>query len=234
MRCDVLELRQYSLHPGRRDELIELFDREFVESQEAHGMDVIGQFRDVERPDRFVWLRGYDDMATRGDALAGFYTGAVWAAHGAAANSTMVDFDDVLLLRPTASGAFAEIPKRAPVGAVGDGPGLVTATIHPLETGTSSDADACFTEWAASAREGVDARVVASFVTDPRENNFPTLPVREGDTVLVWFTTQPSGVAADLDRVARQVGDALGRLQAGEPETLRLVPTARSRLNGVA
>jgi hypothetical protein len=33
----VAELRQYTLHGGRRDELIALFDREFVESQEAAG-----------------------------------------------------------------------------------------------------------------------------------------------------------------------------------------------------
>ena len=31
----VLELRQYTLHPGRRDELVALFEREFVEPQEA-------------------------------------------------------------------------------------------------------------------------------------------------------------------------------------------------------
>jgi hypothetical protein len=28
----ITELRRYTLHPGRRDELIELFDREFVET----------------------------------------------------------------------------------------------------------------------------------------------------------------------------------------------------------
>jgi len=30
--CSVLELRQYTLHPRRRDELIEIFEREFIES----------------------------------------------------------------------------------------------------------------------------------------------------------------------------------------------------------
>ena len=49
--CSVIELRQYMLHPGQRDALIELFDREFVETQEAVGMRVIGQFRDLGRPD---------------------------------------------------------------------------------------------------------------------------------------------------------------------------------------
>jgi len=30
----------------------------FVETQEATGMRVIGQFRDLGDPNRFVWLRG--------------------------------------------------------------------------------------------------------------------------------------------------------------------------------
>jgi hypothetical protein len=54
----VIELRQYRLRGGQRDLLIELFDREFVESQEAVGMKVIGQFRVIDDPDRFIWLRG--------------------------------------------------------------------------------------------------------------------------------------------------------------------------------
>ena len=46
--CPIVELRQYTLHPGQRDVLIDLFDREFVESQEALGMKIIGQFRESQ------------------------------------------------------------------------------------------------------------------------------------------------------------------------------------------
>ena len=57
----IVELRQYTLHPGKRDTLIELFDREFVETQEAVGIQVIGQFRNLDDPDQFVWLRGLNE-----------------------------------------------------------------------------------------------------------------------------------------------------------------------------
>src|SRR5467141_3063457 len=100
--CSIVELRQYTLHPGKRDALIDLFDREFVETQEAFGMKVIGQFRNVEDPDRFVWLRGFRDMASRAKALQNFYGGPLWKAHREAANATMVDSDNVLLLCPAA------------------------------------------------------------------------------------------------------------------------------------
>ncbi|HET7865773.1 MAG TPA: hypothetical protein VFL86_15325 [Burkholderiaceae bacterium] len=55
--CHVVELRQYTLHAGQRDVLIDLFDREFVETQEAVGMTVMGQFRDLDDADRFSPLR---------------------------------------------------------------------------------------------------------------------------------------------------------------------------------
>jgi quinol monooxygenase YgiN len=101
---NVVELRQYTLHPGQRDVLIELFDREFLETQEAVGMRVFGQFRDAADPDRFVWVRGFDNMESRLQALTAFYKGPAWKANSAAANATMIDSDNVLLLRPKGSG----------------------------------------------------------------------------------------------------------------------------------
>ncbi|MEV6624610.1 NIPSNAP family protein [Amycolatopsis sp. NPDC051106] len=106
----VLELRRYTLHPGRRDELISLFEREFVEPQEALGAHLFGLFRVPSSPDQFVWLRGFRSLATRADALSGFYSGPVWKAHRDAANATMVDSDDVHLLRPVRRGLASPPP----------------------------------------------------------------------------------------------------------------------------
>src|SRR5258707_11972609 len=75
--CPIVELRQYTLHPEKRDALIDLFEREFIETQEAVGIQVIGQFRDVDDPNRFVWLRGFRDMASRAKALQDFYGGGL-------------------------------------------------------------------------------------------------------------------------------------------------------------
>ena len=108
--CPVVELRQYTLKPGMRDVLIDLFEQEFIESQEATGMIVvIGQFRDMDNPDRFVWLRGFADMPRRARALQEFYGGPVWKAHREAANATMIDSDNVLLLRPVSPEAGFEV-----------------------------------------------------------------------------------------------------------------------------
>ena len=98
--CAVVDLRQYTLHPGQRDALIDLFDAQFVEGQEQTGMHIVGQFRDLDDPDRFVWIRGFPDLPARAKALNGFYYGPVWRAHAAAANTTMIDSDNALLLKP--------------------------------------------------------------------------------------------------------------------------------------
>ena len=52
----VIELRQHTLHPGRWDDLIALFEREFVETQETEGIALIGQFVDLDDPDRVLRL----------------------------------------------------------------------------------------------------------------------------------------------------------------------------------
>ncbi|PRY57365.1 NIPSNAP family protein [Glycomyces artemisiae] len=165
--CHVYELRQYTLHPGRRDELVELFEREFIEPQEAAGMRIVGQFRDLDRPDHLVWVRGFRDMETRAAALAAFYGGPVWKAHRDAANATMLDSDDVLLLRPAYPGAGFPAPGGAEAG-------RFTAAVHRNEPGL---ADRC--------RRRIGP--LACLETEPAENTFPALPVRTGEDVLVWF-----------------------------------------------
>src|SRR5207342_3098936 len=130
--CKVLELRQYTLRPGQRDTLIALFEREFVETQEAAGMTLLGQFRDLDAPDRFVWLRGFADMPARAMALAAFYGGPAWQAHREAANATMLDSDNLLLLRPAYadSGFAADATPRPARDASAPRAGLVAATLH--------------------------------------------------------------------------------------------------------
>src|SRR5262245_57858858 len=132
--CAVVELRQYTLKPQQRDVLIKLFDHEFVESQEALGITVIGQFRDRGNADRFVWLRGFPDMVSRQESLAAFYDGPVWAAHRTEANNTMIDSDNVLLLKPARPELAFRLDQN-PAGATAgerDGPATVLAAIYEM------------------------------------------------------------------------------------------------------
>lgn len=237
--CAVVELRTYTLHPGQRDILIALFDREFVESQEAQGMRVLGQFRDGARPDRFVWLRGFADMQARHAALQAFYGGPVWAAHRDAANATMVDSDNVRLLRPAWPGAttgLAQRPRPAAGTAAAQqaGVGVVDATVFPLRAPSSAELLAFCRERMAPALQRGGARQLAWYCTESAPNTFTRLPVREGEQVLVGLAVFDD--AADLQAFAdsgawtEQVAGELAQWLAGPAQAHRLQPTGRSAL----
>lgn len=239
--CPILELRQYTLHPGMRAVLIELFEREFIESQEALGMTLVGQFRDLDNPDRFVWLRGFADMTTRARALQEFYGGPVWKAHREAANETMIDSDNVLLLRPArpASGFSLANAERQSSGARENQRGMIVATICHLKDDASGDEFSdLFEHGIRSELSEAGATVLASFVTEKHPNTFPALPVRETANVFVWFSSFADEIACQLHTAAlarspvwKKIAGDLTRRLKGEPELLRLLPTPRSRLH---
>ncbi|MDR0184468.1 NIPSNAP family protein [Lysobacter arvi] len=236
---NVIELRQYTMRPARRDELIELFEREFIESQEAVGMHVIGQFRDLDAPDRFVWLRGFADMAVRAEALTGFYGGPTWKRHREAANATMIDSDDVLLLRPARTGAgFAPPSKPRDPHDAGSSRGLIEAGICLLDAPAEDGFLARFERDLAPRLHAAGAELIGLYVTEPSANTFPRLPVREGEPVLVWFARfddvhahhrYEAALLAD-DAWREAVAQSLLHGLTQPPQRLRLSPTARSEL----
>jgi hypothetical protein len=164
----VVELRQYTLHSGARRRLIQLFEREFIEPQEAAGLQVLGIFTDAADPDRFVWLRGFAGMAERRRGLEAFYGGPVWQRHRDEANATMIDSDNVLLLRP-----LAPWPTASEAG-------TWHALICPLKAPAGVGLRAALHE-----QPGIWLE------TEPAQNDFPRLPVRPGSWVLGLAATPP-------------------------------------------
>ena len=235
----VLELRQYTLHAGQRDVLIDLFEREFVESQEAVGMDLVGTFRDLDRPDHFVWIRSFPDMASRAKSLQAFYFGPVWQAHRETANATMADSDNVLLLRPAGSGAgFAQpLMPRAPVGATARPDARVLATIYSFDAPVDGAFRRFFDHELTPALAEAGLAPIARLETEPVENTFPRLPVRAGEHVFVWFARFDSADALRAAEAQLAASPRWAALKAefektlkSPPERLVLEPTARSRL----
>jgi hypothetical protein len=238
--CPIVELRQYTLHPGKRDVLIDLFDREFVESQEALGKKIIGQFRDLDNPNRFVWLRGFRDMPSRAQALKDFYGGPVWKAHREVANATMIDSDNVLLLHPATptSGFWFGNKKRPRVGSNEARSELIMATIYYFDAPVEPAFVEFFEKTMKPAVIGSGAAVLSYFVTEHSENTFPALPVREGENVFVWFARFDDPAAYERhiaaltqspswrDEISRELSRGLKRA----PEILKLSPTTRSLL----
>ncbi|MEU8204136.1 NIPSNAP family protein [Streptosporangium sp. NPDC049046] len=233
-RYPIVELRQYTLHEGERDVLIDLFEREFVEPQEATGMTVIGQFRDLDAPDRFVWLRGFPDMERRAEALRSFYGGPVWKANRDRANATMIDSDDVLLLRTREDFPAAA---RPPLGDATPTSIVVATLCHRDRPFDDAFAD-FFDHFVRPVLTETGARPLACLRTEYAENTFPALPIRIGENVFVWFSrfAGPDDLADHQERLAGsrtwrdRVLPELSETLTGAPRRLRLAPTARSSL----
>jgi hypothetical protein len=195
-------------------------------------MRVIGQFRDLDRPDRFVWLRGFADMPSRAAGLSAFYGGPVWAAHRDAANATMIDSDDVLLLRPAWPGAELVTGERAANGATAPAPGEVQALILQLrEPAPAALIERCRQQLAPMLRAS-GALQQGWYVTEPSANNFPRLPVREGEQVLVCLALFGAAPGTEAHDGWQRVEDGLSRWPVAGRELMRLAPTARSALHG--
>lgn len=210
-----------------------MFERLFLDAQEIGGAHVAATFRDLDHPDRWVWIRCFESMETRRPALSAFYNSALWLKHRNACNATIKDSDNVLLLKPREGSILRE--RRAPIGA-----NAIPRSIFSLDIYFPEDATrfaAAFSRHAAPALRAIGAAPDATFVTEPAENNYKRLPVRTGETVFVTLTRFASqaaqaraaaSLAASSDWIKAQ--RALEKHNARPSEHRRLQPTPRSSL----
>lgn len=219
---DILELRRYVTHPLKRDVLIDLFEWHFIESQEACGMAPVGHFRNLNDPDSFVWLRTFRDLESRPKALEDFYfKSAAWREHRAAANATMIDSDNVLLLRNARPTSGIDVrgltrPRTGEHPAAADS--FVGVAVQMLGGTEFQAAVATFEETILPAINEFADRV-GYYVTEPSPNNFPQLPVRESEFALV---------AVGSCRDASTLAQWQRAFPPGPWEVLRLQPARRS------
>jgi len=214
----VIELRRYLLKPGMRDQLISLFEREFIETQEACGMVPIGHYRDLDDPNTFVWLRGFENMKRRREALEAFYLHSeAWLSNRDTANATMLDSDDVLLLRNARPESGFDLRDLIRDNGTTHSEHVVAASIRMLDApATEHFVETLEERLLPQLRR--HAERVAYFVTDESLNDFPRLPVREGEWAVVIVGTCPNSAALE----------EWSFIMSHPWETLRLAPAARS------
>ncbi|WP_157994293.1 NIPSNAP family protein [Peristeroidobacter agariperforans] len=232
----VLELRQYKIVAGKRDEMIAVFDGKLIEGQEEVGMRLLGQFRDRDDPNRFTWMREFSNMDARGAALTHFYTGPVWKAHRGEANPLLEDNDNVLLLKPATAELALQVPPASERAKAGDAPkpaSTIVVTIYYLWKDPSEGFTRFFAEKLKPELTAAGVPVLGGYITEATPNNFPALPVRQHEKVFVWFTRTQDAASYD-QMLAKLQGSAVGRelkdYQERAAQVLRLAPTSRSLL----
>ncbi|TCU29223.1 NIPSNAP protein [Rhizobium azibense] len=235
---NVFELRQYRLHPGARETLITVFDREFLETQEEADIRVVAQFRDLDDTDSFVWLRSFADMEARREALGRFYNGPTWARHRDAANGTMVNSDNVLLLRPASFDPTFQLPatERPRSGSTLESTALFLCSIYYAAPGKEEAFSAFFENELRLPLLESGATIPATFLSEHSANTFPRLPIREGESVFValYRFATPQAYATHLGALAASrkwtetIQPQIMQRTWRETEVLRLSPTSRS------
>jgi hypothetical protein len=228
---ELVELRHYLVKADRRDAFVALFDREFTEPQEACGMVPVGHFRDRDDPRGFVWFRGFAHANQRERALTAFYRESqAWKEHRSAANDALLDNDDVLLLRDARPGSGFDLAHcTRPAGTQVRAPSTVAIAVLML---ASAADDAFITAFEADVLPQLaeHASGTAYFVTDSRTNDFPALPVRDGEFAFVVTGVCPNDVALQTwsDVFAPETLPPAMDTLVLRSEVMRLEPAPRS------
>jgi hypothetical protein len=235
----LIELRNYLLAPGKTGAFIRYFEEHFLQSQRDQGMYPIGQFELTGEPDRFVWIRVFENMRTRLRGLTGFYGGPFWQARRDEANAMILEHHDVHLLRPLVpvsaltDGRSPEDAASAPPGSVPDDTGLVVADFYRGPPTALASTVELFEQQVQPALVEQGHPVLGHFVAELAPNDYPRLPVAQDPGLLVVMSAYRD---PEHCRTARRHWDARGPISepslrsrlTADVATLHLRPTARS------
>ena len=184
----VLELRNYVLKPGRREDFTRLFEEDLVQPQRAlHGYP-LGQYRVKGNDDNFCWFRGFASMQTRSSFLPSFYHGSTWKQYRSEANAMIINNDNVHLLRPIVLQHDSLVP------AIGIDrsllyPGNKIAVVDFYTSNTKLDQLLkTFSKSYLAILDQCGIHSYSLWISELEVNDFPQLPVFQDKNLLVAIT----------------------------------------------
>jgi hypothetical protein len=103
----VIEVRIYTIHQGKREEFVKLYDEVLLPAQRQFGLEVLGQFSSLDDDQTFVWLRRFDSQQGRQRKWDEFYGSDRWRNQlRPRVNPLMQDTSNVLTVQPTPGSAI--------------------------------------------------------------------------------------------------------------------------------
>lgn len=226
----VVELGRYTVVPGEAANFARYFESVSPEAFQQLGGLVYGHFLERDAPQRFTWLRAFRDMDARAVFKATFYHGPLWKEHREALNRRLLDWHDVLMLRPlTPAHAVPILPAVDPLEEPQGAQGRVEAEIFAVAPQRVGE----FAELAAPrlAHRDAGARPAGLLATLDEPNNFPQHPVRTDGPFVVSLTLVRDEAAGERFAGERPaLSAAASACLRGETERVTLLPAHRSRL----
>jgi NIPSNAP protein len=230
----VIEFRRYTIKEGEREHFARYFESFFPEAFQQIGAIAFGQFFERANPTRFTWMRGFKDTDARATVNAAFYYGPLWKEHRASLNDRMLDFDNVLLLRPLApERGITILPAVDPVNEPDGARGIVAAQVFPVQA-NRVDAFAREAEKTFAGYRAAGVREAGVLVSLEAPNNFPQHPIRTDGPFLVWLGIVRDAAALETRFIPLAASSVKSLSSSGllrdAPELIILDPTSRSRL----
>lgn len=227
------ELRYYVTRPGRRDDLVAMFEAHFLDAYERAGARIVATWRNLDDPRRWCWIRAFETLEARDAALRGFYTSPVWKRLAGVCNAMLADVGDARLLRPLQGPEPLSDGTRAAAGA--------DAPVHELLASEAAPgAVDALAGWHADTMapllETQGARCVARWVSADAGPADPRRPLRPGQFVVTLVRHDDAAALARSRRLRRgspawhDLERQLRAQAAGPMEQVRLAPTPRSML----
>jgi hypothetical protein len=230
----VIELRSYPMRPLGRDSFIDNFEAHYLEEIERFGALVMGQFRVMDDPDCFVWLRGYSDLSVREPSLRAFYAGEVWKRHGQISRALFLRPLTVRLLRPlagtdlTAGATLASTLSAFASGTCSVETGVVVIDILRVAESGQRDKLAESLRNASLATEESELRGL--LVAEERTDGWEEEVIRdENELIVVTAHREPEAAGRHAETLARLTARSDVDL-SGPPTSRMLLPTMRSAL----
>ena len=185
----VIELRNYVVRQGRRDEFINLFEENFTRSQNILGGYTLGQYRVKGAENNFFWIRGFKDMTARHKFLNDFYYGSpAWKQHKSAANSMLLNNDNVHLLKPlNLKDGSNDAEPNFNTNWFGQEKGVAVVDFYTSNTKREKLIEFVKKKYAAIlSRFGIEN--TSFWTSETTVNEFPALPVFQDKNLLVQIT----------------------------------------------
>jgi hypothetical protein len=99
----IVELRQYHLRPGQRDNWVKCMEEEIIPFQVKMGMVILGSFVGEDDDSVYVWLRRFESEAERKRLYDAVYQSDYWKNEISPRVGTMIDREKIKVTRLVAT-----------------------------------------------------------------------------------------------------------------------------------
>ena len=182
---EVIEIRNYLVKPGQRDTYVEGFETYFIDTLNAHGNYVLGQYRVKGEPDNFVWIRGFEDMPARKKALEDFFSSLQWEKYGNIPGEHLLGYTNVYLLKPlNLADSLDGKNKSFPTAWFGRSKRVAVVDFYVANEMLNQLIEFVDTKYDSLVR-AAGVKDITYWVSETSPNNFPGLPAFQDKNLLV-------------------------------------------------